>query len=382
MLDLPVWFEIGSFVFLGLLLLADLLIVARRPHLPSMKESTVWVIFYVGLALLFGLAMLAFAGGQAAGEFYAGWLTEYSLSVDNLFVFVIIMARFSVPRDYQQKVLMVGIIIALVLRGIFILAGAALIVRFSWLFYIFGAFLIYTAIKLAKQQGEEEEFEENALIRRMRKVLPISEDYDGAKVRTTVDGKRMWTPMIIVFLAIGSTDLLFALDSIPAIFGLTREAFIVFTANIFALMGLRQLYFLLGGLLERLIYLSLGLSAILGFIGIKLILEAMHENSLPFINGGEPIEWAPTIPIWLSLTVIIGVMALAVVASLLKARNDPEAAAQLRGGDADPEDVAIKEPGDLTGPPAETDVRAAEISESGDPLRRSGADEGSAGSAR
>ncbi|MBA3411244.1 MAG: TerC family protein [Geodermatophilaceae bacterium] len=382
MLDLPVWFEIGSFVFLGLLLLGDLLIVARRPHLPSMKESTVWVIFYVGLALLFGLAMLAFAGGQAAGEFYAGWLTEYSLSVDNLFVFVIIMARFSVPRDYQQKVLMVGIIIALVLRGIFILAGAALIVRFSWLFYIFGAFLIYTAIKLAKQQGEEEEFEENALIRRMRKVLPISEDYDGAKVHTTVDGKRMWTPMIIVFLAIGSTDLLFALDSIPAIFGLTREAFIVFTANIFALMGLRQLYFLLGGLLERLIYLSLGLSAILGFIGIKLILEAMHENSLPFINGGEPIEWAPTIPIWLSLTVIIGVMALAVVASLLKARNDPEAAAQLRGGDADPEDVAIKEPGDLTGPPAETDVREAEISESGDPLRRSGADEGSAGSAR
>jgi tellurite resistance protein TerC len=347
-----------------------------------MKESTVWVIFYVGLALLFGLAMLAFAGGQAAGEFYAGWLTEYSLSVDNLFVFVIIMARFSVPRDYQQKVLMVGIIIALVLRGIFILAGAALIVRFSWLFYILGAFVIYTAIKLAKQQGEEEEFEENALIRRMRKVLPISEDYDGAKVRTTVDGKKKWTPMIIVFLAIGSTDLLFALDSIPAIFGLTREAFIVFTANIFALMGLRQLYFLLGGLLERLIYLSLGLAAILGFIVIKLILEAMHENSLPFINGGEPIEWAPTIPIWLSLTVIIGVMALAVVASLLKARNDPEAAAQLRGGDADPEDVAIKEPGDLTGPPAETDVRAAEISESGDPLRRSGADEGSAGSAR
>ena len=382
MLDLPIWFEIGSFVFLGLLLLADLLIVARRPHLPSMKESTTWVVFYVVLALLFGLAMLWFAGGRAAGEFYAGWLTEYSLSVDNLFVFVIIMARFSVPRDYQQKVLMVGIIIALVLRGIFILAGAALIVRFSWLFYIFGAFLIYTAIKLAKQQGEQEEFEENALIRRMRKVLPISEDYDGAKVHTTVDGKRMWTPMIIVFLAIGSTDLLFALDSIPAIFGLTREAFIVFTANIFALMGLRQLYFLLGGLLERLIYLSLGLSAILGFIGIKLILEAMHENSLPFINGGEPIEWAPTIPIWLSLTVIIGVMALAVVASLLKARNDPEAAAQLRGGDADPEDVAIKESGDLTGPPAETDVREAEISESSDPLRRSGADEGSAGSAR
>ena len=349
MLDLPVWFEIGSFVFLGLLLLADLLIVTRRPHLPSMKESTVWVVFYVALALIFGLAMLAFAGGQAAGEFYAGWLTEYSLSVDNLFVFVIIMARFSVPRRYQQEVLMVGIIIALVLRGLFILAGAALIERFIWLFYIFGAFLIYTAIKLFKQQGMEEEYEENVLIRRMRKVLPISEDYDGAKIRTTVDGKRLWTPMIIVFLAIGSTDLLFALDSIPAIFGLTREAFIVYTANIFALMGLRQLYFLLGGLLERLIYLSVGLSVILGFIGIKLILEAMHENSLPFINGGEPLEWAPTIPIWLSLTVIVGVMALAVVASLYKARNDPEAAAQLRGADVASEEIDREEPSDLTG---------------------------------
>ena len=354
MLDLPVWFEIGSFVFLGLLLLADLLIVTRRPHVPSMKESSLWVVFYVSLALIFGLAMLAFAGGQAAGEFYAGWLTEYSLSVDNLFVFVIIMARFSVPRKYQQEVLMVGIIIALVLRGIFILAGAALIERFIWLFYIFGAFLIYTAIKLAKQQGEEEEYEENVLIRRMRKVLPISDDFDGAKIRTTVDGKKLWTPMIIVFLAIGSTDLLFALDSIPAIFGLTREAFIVFTANIFALMGLRQLYFLLGGLLERLVYLSMGLSIILGFIGIKLILEAMHENSLPFINGGEPIAWAPTIPIWLSLSVIIGVMALAVIASLYKARNDPEAAAQLRGADVAPKDVALDEPADLIGPPEAT----------------------------
>jgi len=354
LLDLPVWFEIGSFVFLGLLLLADLLIVTRRPHVPSMKESSLWVVFYVSLALIFGLAMLAFAGGQAAGEFYAGWLTEYSLSVDNLFVFVIIMARFSVPRKYQQEVLMVGIIIALVLRGIFILAGAALIERFIWLFYIFGAFLIYTAIKLAKQQGEEEEYEENVLIRRMRKVLPISDDFDGAKIRTTVDGKKLWTPMIIVFLAIGSTDLLFALDSIPAIFGLTREAFIVFTANIFALMGLRQLYFLLGGLLERLVYLSMGLSIILGFIGIKLILEAIHENSLPFINGGEPIAWAPTIPIWLSLSVIIGVMALAVVASLYKARNDPEAAAQLRGADVAPKDVALDEPADLIGPPEAT----------------------------
>ncbi len=330
-LELPTWFTIGSFTFLGVLLLVDLLIVSRRPHLPSMRESSLWVTFYVGLALAFGLAMLWLGGGQAAGEFYAGWLTEYSLSVDNLFVFVIILARFSVPRKYQQEVLMVGIIIALVLRGIFILAGAALIEGFICLLYIFGLFLIYTAINLAKQQGQEEEFAENVLIRRMRKFLPISEDYDGAKIRTTVDGKRLWTPMIIVFLAIGSTDLLFALDSIPAIFGLTREAFIVYTANIFALMGLRQLYFLLGGLLERLVYLSIGLSLILGFIGVKLMLEAAHENNLPFVNGGEPLEWAPTIPIWLSLTVIVGIMAVAVIASLLKARVDPDAAEQLRG---------------------------------------------------
>jgi len=335
LLDLPVWFEIGSFVFLGLLLLVDLLIVARRPHVPSMRESTLWVVFYVGLALVFGMAMLFLAGGQAAGEFYAGWLTEYSLSVDNLFVFVIIMARFSVPRKYQQEVLMVGIIIALVLRGVFILAGAALIERFVWLFYIFGLFLLYTAFTIAKKQGQEEGFQENVLIRRLRKVLPISKDYDGAKIRTIVDGKKLWTPMIIVFLAIGSTDLLFALDSIPAIFGLTREAFIVYTANILALMGLRQLYFLLGGLLERLVYLSFGLSVILGFIGIKLIMEAAHDNSLPFINSGQPIDSIPTIPIWLSLTVIVGVMGMTVAASLLKAWNDPQAAAQLRG-DNDP----------------------------------------------
>jgi tellurite resistance protein TerC len=270
---------------------------------------------------LFGVVLLAVAGGEFAGEFYAGWLTEYSLSIDNLFVFVIIMARFQVPRKLQQGALMVGIIIALVLRGIFILLGAAVIERFTWVFYLFGAFLIYTAIQLVRSRHEDEDYEENAFIRQMRKVLPITPEFHGSKIRVRQDGRKYWTPMIVVFLALGTTDLLFALDSIPAIFGLTREPFIVFTANVFALMGLRQLYFLLGGLLMRLVYLSLGLSVILAFIGVKLVLEAVHENSLPFINGGEPVHAVPAIPIWLSLTVILGVLVVATVASLLKTRG-------------------------------------------------------------
>jgi tellurite resistance protein TerC len=329
--DLPTWFTIATFVGLTALLLGDLAIVARRPHEPSVKEATLWVSFYVTLALLFGLVILAVSGGQSATEFYAGWLTEYSLSVDNLFVFVIIMARFQVPRKLQQEALMVGIIIALVLRGIFILLGAAVIERFTWVFYIFGAFLVYTAINLVRHRDEEDEYEENAFIRRMRKVLPITQDYHGSKIRITENGKKFWTPMIVVFLALGTTDLLFALDSIPAIFGLTKEPFIVFTANVFALMGLRQLYFLLGGLLKRLVYLSLGLAVILAFIGVKLIMEALHTNELPFINGGEHIEWVPEIPIWLSLTVILGVLVVATVASLVKTRGqlmDDESSAE------------------------------------------------------
>ncbi len=320
-MELPVWFEVATFVGLTVLLLADLALVVRRPHEPSMKEASLWVGFYVALALIFGLLILVITNGRFATEFYAGWLTEYSLSVDNLFVFVIIMARFRVPRYLQQEVLMIGIIIALVLRGLFILAGAALIERFTWVFYIFGAFLVYTAINLVRHREEEDEYEENALIKRMRRVLPLTQDYDGSKIRVKVDGKRMFTPLVIVFIAIGTTDLVFALDSIPAIFGLTREPFIVFTANVFALMGLRQLYFLLGGLLKRLVYLSIGLAVILAFIGVKLIMEALHENTLPFINGGEHIDAVPTIPIWLSLTIILGVLTIATVASLLKTRG-------------------------------------------------------------
>ncbi|SCL15680.1 tellurite resistance protein TerC [Micromonospora nigra] len=313
----------ATLVALTAVLLVDLLIIGRRPHEPSVRESSLWVGFYVGLALLFGVGLWATAGAGAAGQFYTGWLTEYSLSVDNLFVFVIIMARFAVPRAYQQKVLLVGIVLALVMRGGFIAAGAALISQFTWVFYIFGAFLIYTAINLARQgESSEEEFTENVLIRWSRRALPISSGYVGAKLTTRVQGRRLFTPMLIVMIAIGTTDLIFALDSIPAIFGITQEPYLVFTANVFALMGLRQLYFLLGGLLDRLIYLSHGLAVVLGFIGVKLILEALADNKLPFVNGGEPVGWAPHIPIWLSLLVILGTLAVATVASLLKSSRD------------------------------------------------------------
>jgi tellurite resistance protein TerC len=318
---LPVWFETATFVVLGLLLVVDLAYVARRPHAPSMKEASLWVAFYVSLALTFAVVLLAVAGARPAGEFVAGWLTEYSLSVDNLFVFVVIMSRFAVPRANQQFVLMVGIILSLVLRGGFIVVGAAAIERFSWVFYLFGAFLVYTAITLARSgETDEDDFKENALVRWARRMLPISAGYEGARVVTFEAGRRMLTPMVIVFLAIGSTDLLFALDSIPAIFGLTKDPFIVFTATLFALMGLRQLYFLLGGLLDRLVYLSLGLAVILGFIGVKLVLEALHTNELPFVNGGEPLD-VPTIPILTSLAVIVGVLAVTTVASLLVSRR-------------------------------------------------------------
>lgn len=323
MLELPVWFEVGSLIALTLILVADLLVVVKRPHVPSFRESTLWVVFYVALALIFALLMFLLGDAEHAGQFIAGWLTEYSLSIDNLFVFVIIMARFAVPKKMQQEVLMVGIILALLFRGVFILLGAQLIENFSWVFYIFGAWLVWTAIQQAFLHREESAEEtESRLIRLLRKRVRIADDYDGIKLRTTVDGRRMFTPIIIVFIAIGTTDLLFALDSIPAIFGITQSAFIVFTANVFALMGLRQLYFLLGGLLERLEYLKYGIAFILAFIGVKLVLHALHVNELPFLNGGEPIAWAPEISTWVSLGVIVAAMAVATIASAVKAGID------------------------------------------------------------
>jgi tellurite resistance protein TerC len=321
-LNVSAWVWFATLGALVVMLAVDLLIVGRRPHEPSMREAGGWVAFYVGLAVVFGLGLWFFSGGQAAGEFYAGWLTEYSLSVDNLFVFMIIMSRFAVPRQFQQKVLLIGIVLALVMRGAFIAAGAALIEQFSWVFYIFGAFLVYTAATLLKSD-DDEEFKENILIRWSKRVFPVSSSFDSGRMTiVTETGRRLFTPMLIVMIAIGTTDLIFALDSIPAIFGITKEPYLVFAATVFALMGLRQLYFLLGGLLERLVYLNIGLAFVLGFIGVKLFLEALHTNSLPFINGGDGVHWAPEIPIWLSLLVIIATLGIATIASLIKSSRD------------------------------------------------------------
>ena len=319
---LPAWFEITSFVVLLLILAADLVLAYKRPHIPSTRESALWVSIYVVLALIFAGLMLWQGSVDHAAEFIAGWVTEYSLSIDNLFVFVIIMARFSVPRKYQQEILMVGIIIALVLRGVFILLGAQLIENFSWIFYIFGAFLLYTAVRQVFETHDDMEETESGVIRFLRKRIPITNEFDGAKLRTVIDGKKVFTPILVVFIAIGTTDLVFALDSIPAIFGITQDPFIVFTANVFALMGLRQLYFLLGDLIDKLEYLHYGIAFILAFIGVKLFFHALHENEVPFINGGQKVEWAPEISTWTSLAVILSAMAVAVVASLIKIRVD------------------------------------------------------------
>ena len=313
-------FEIISMVVLTGILLADVLLIFKRPHVPSAKESTLWVLFYAALAVVFGLLLLNLFGADKATEFYAGWLTEYSLSLDNLFVFVIIMSRFGVPKKFQQEVLMVGIVLALILRGIFIVIGAALIESFSGIFYIFGAFLLYTAWHQAFRSHDDEEETESKLIVWLRRHVEVSKDFDGAKIRTVVDGKKIFTPMLIVFIAIAVTDVMFAFDSIPAIFGITEDAFIVFTANVFALMGLRQLYFLLGGLLDRMEYLKYGIAFILAFIGFKLVAHAMHVNELPFINGGKHIDWAPEIETSTSLIVIASSIAVSVVASLVAAR--------------------------------------------------------------
>lgn len=319
-LSLP--FEIVSLSVLVLILLVDLLIVLKRPHVPSVKECAIWIGFYVGLALAFAAAIWFLGGHRPAIEFVAGWLTEYSLSVDNLFVFILIMGRFAVPKKYQQEVLMVGIIIALIARAVFILIGAVAIEQFSWVFYLFGVFLLFTAWR--QVQGDDDEDDgENALQRWLRRIIPVTQEYDGNRLRTTVDGKKLFTPMLLVFVTIGLTDVMFAIDSIPAIFGITQSPFIVFTANLFALMGLRQLYFLLGGLMDRLVYLHYGIAAILAFIGVKLIIHAMHESPLwPEDSAfGHLVHQIPEVSTWVSLAVIIGSMTIATIASLLSNRS-------------------------------------------------------------
>lgn len=307
---------LGLFVF-------DFFAHVRVAHEPTFRESAIWSTVYVTLAILFGFFIWWYWGGRFGGEYFAGYVTEKALSVDNLFVFTVIMASFAVPRMYQQKLLLIGIVMALVMRAGFIALGAAAINTFRWVFYLFGIFLILTALKLARETGHEREAEverENRLVTFVRRFVPTTDDYDGDKFITRINGKRFVTPMMLALVAIGFTDLLFALDSIPAIYGLTEEPYIVFTANAFALMGLRQLYFLIGGLLDRLIYLSAGLSIILGFIGVKLILHALHKNTLPFINGGNYVN-VPEISTAMSISVIGLVLLITTVASLIRTRG-------------------------------------------------------------
>jgi tellurite resistance protein TerC len=314
-------------------LLFDVIVIGRRPHEPSKRETATYLTIYVGLAVVFGLWVWLFHGSQFGLEFFAGWLTEYSLSVDNLFIFLIIMASFKVPKIYQQQALLVGIILALVFRGIFIALGAVAINQFSWVFYVFGAFLVYTAINLARNTKHDDDAE-NVVVRLARRHLKLTDRWEGLRLWVKDNGKRLVTPMFLVIVALGTTDLLFALDSIPAIYGLTQQPYLVFTANVFALMGLRQLYFLLADLLRRLVYLSRGLAFILAFIGVKLVLHALHENKLPFINGGEHVP-VPQIPTLLSLGVIIVTLLVTTVASLYKTRvNDVKKDAENPGKEA------------------------------------------------
>jgi tellurite resistance protein TerC len=321
--NVPVWLWLVTILGLLAVVGVDLLVVDRHPHRVTMKEAGLWVAGYVACAVAFGLVVGLLAGGKFAGEFFSGYLTEYSLSVDNLFVFLVIMTAFKVPAIHQHRVLLVGIMIALLLRGALILAGAALISQFVAIFYLFGAFLIYTAYKIARSPDaadDDTEYEENAVVRLVRRVVPVAKRYHDSRSLVRIDGKLMVTPMLVVMIAIGTTDLLFALDSIPAVFGLTRDPYLVFAVNAFALMGLRQLYFLLGGMISRLFYLRAGLSVLLLFIGVKLILEVVHDDWQPFRAGAQTVP-VPVPGPGLSLVIVVGVLVVTVVASMIKDRR-------------------------------------------------------------
>jgi tellurite resistance protein TerC len=331
-MDVPFWVWAATVAAIVGMLLFDFLGHVRTPHAPTLRESAIWSAAYVAIAIVFGLLVWWGWGAGFAGEYFAGYITEKSLSVDNLFVFVLIMASFGVPRELQQKVLLFGITFALVLRTVFILVGAAAIENFSWVFYLFGAILIYTAYVQARSggHGDEEDYKENAVLRWTRRVLPTTEEYHSDRMTVRLNGKRYITPLAIALIAIGTADVIFAVDSIPAIFGLTQETFLVFTANAFSLLGLRQLFFLIDGLLDRLVYLAYGLAVILGFIGFKLVVHALHTNELPFINGGEHVTVIPEVPTWLSLTVILVTLVVTTVASLARSRMDRERRAEAR----------------------------------------------------
>ena len=300
------------------LLAVDLILAALRPHKVGFKEATAWSVFYIAVAIAFGVWFTVTYGSTLGTEYFAGYIVEKSLSVDNLFVFVIIIATFAVPEEHQHKVLTFGIILALIMRAIFIALGATLLSLFSFMFLLFGILLIWTAIQLFRHRDEDPDVENNIMVRATRRFLPVTETYDGGKLVTRVDGRRMVTPMMAVLISIGSVDLLFALDSIPAVFGITREPFIVFAANAFALLGLRALFFLVKGLLDRLVYLSTGLSIILAFIGVKLVLHWAHVDINPSI---------PEVDTYVSLGVIVVILTVVTVASLIKTRQDPTAKA-------------------------------------------------------
>jgi tellurite resistance protein TerC len=314
-MDVPGAVWVLTVIGIVALLLFDFVFHVRKAHIPTLKEAGLWSALYVGIAILFGIGVWIFGGPTMGTEYFAGYVTEKALSVDNLFVFLIIMTSFKVPRADQQKVLLFGIVFSLIARTGFILLGATLINAFAWVFYLFGLILLITAGNLLKPENSESKSADNPMIRLARALFRTSEHYDGDKLFTVENGRRVLTPMLLVMAAIGGTDILFALDSIPAIFGLTQNVFLVFTATAFSLLGLRQLYFLIDGLLDRLVYLSYGLAVILAFIGVKLILHALHENNVPFINDGQPVN-VIEISTGLSLAVIIGVLVVTVIASL------------------------------------------------------------------
>ena len=309
-----------TIALIAALLLFDWFFHTRAAHVPSLREAGRWSAAYIGIAVLFGAAVFAFGGSELGTEYFAGYLTEKALSVDNVFVFLVVMSAFKVPRADQQKALLIGIVVSLFARAAFIFIGAALLERFAWVFYVFGAVLLLTAGHMLVPEDQRHGDGEGLVLRATRALIPTTGRYDGDRLFTVVDGKRRMTPMVLVIVALGLSDVLFALDSVPAIFGLTQDVFIVFTATAFSLLGLRQLFFLVEGLLERLLYLSYGLAAILGFIGVKLVLHALHENNVPFINRGEPVE-VVEIGTLQSLIVIVVILAFTVAMSLLSPRG-------------------------------------------------------------
>ena len=323
---LSIWL-ITSAVILGFFIF-DFVSHVRTPHEPTMKESGGWAAFYMLMACIFGGIVWWLWDAEHGVQFFTGYITELSLSVDNLFVFALIMGAFKIPRAYQQKVLLIGIVIALICRLLFILLGAVIIEAWSDVFYIFAAFLLYTAIKMVYDEATDQEDpdpNDMFVVKTLRKVIPVTKSYHSDRLFSATEaGKKAVTPLFVALLSIGFIDVMFAFDSIPAIYGITQEAFLVFTANAFALLGLRQLYFLLNGLLDKLVYLPYGLAAVLGFIGVKLLLHALHENNLSFINGGENVN-VPEVSTVLSLVVIVAVLAVTAVASIIKERADVKA---------------------------------------------------------